>query len=393
MARVLYLKNITEAKKSLKSIGADDEGIKLMAPKMLGRAVKIDGVDARGASILKQDMLSFGGDAALPWDVYSLKKKQVSVILMGTSKQYRRLLNKLRIQPYGLSKLAVQVGRALQNFQSKPTLSIEGYNFDFSKRTYIMGVLNVTPDSFSDGGKFLKVKDAVKQAKAMEKDGADVIDVGGESTRPGSAKISIQEEKARVIPVLEALKDEVKVPISIDSYKPAVVEAALKTGAGIINDINGLRDKAMRQVAVKNQVPVIIMHMQGTPQNMQVQPSYKEVVEDIYNFLEEQSRLVIEEGLDEKKVIIDPGIGFGKTLQHNLEILKRLPEFKSLGFPLLIGTSRKSFIGAVTGAEVNERLFGTIASVSLAAAKGANIVRVHDVAAVKQAVQVVDAIG
>lgn len=391
MARVLYLENIAEAKKALKSIGVDEEGISLMAFKMLSQAIKIDGVDVRGASILKQDMISFGGDAALPWDVYSFKNKQVSVILIGTLKQYRRLLKKLRIQPYGLSKVGDKVGKALQKFQSKPELSLEGFGFDFSKRTYIMGVLNVTPDSFSDGGKFLALEDAVKQAKAMEKEGADIIDIGGESTRPGSQKISAGEEIKRVIPVLKALKDKVKVPISIDSYKPEVVEAALEVGAKIVNDISGLRDKALRKLVVKNQVPVVIMHMQGTPQNMQANPTYKDVVEDIYNFLEEQSRLVIEEGLDKTKVVIDPGIGFGKTLDHNLQILKRLAEFRSLGFPILIGTSRKSFIGAITGAEVDERLFGTIASNSLAVAKGANIVRVHDVAATKQAMQIVDA--
>jgi len=392
MARVLHLKTIDEVKAALKAVGVDDAGMSLMAPKALSRAIKIDGVDARGASILKQDMLSFGGDAALPMDVYTLKRKEVSVILIGHLKQYKRLLKKLKIQPYGLKKVAAEVEAALKNIESAPILKSDSFKFNFSKRTYIMGVLNVTPDSFSDGSRFDTVEAAVKQALAMQKQGADIIDIGGESTRPGSRRVSAAEEIERVLPALKAIKGKVKVPVSIDSYKPEVIEAALAVGAAIVNDITGLKNKAVRSVVVKSQVPVIIMHMQGTPQNMQDNPVYKDVVEDIYNFFEEQSRLVIEEGLDSSKVIIDPGIGFGKTLEHNLQILQRLSEFKSLGFPLLVGTSRKSFIGALTGAEARERLPGTIASVSLAAASGANIIRVHDVAAAKQALQVVDAI-
>ena len=392
MARVLYLKTIDDVKAALKAVGVDDAGMSLMAPKALSRAVKIDSVDARGASILKQDMLSFGGDAALPMDVYTLKRKEVSVILIGHLKQYKRLLKKLKIQPYGLKNVAAEVETALKNFESAPVLKGDSFKFNFSKRTYLMGVLNVTPDSFSDGGQFDTVEAAVEQALSLQKQGADIIDIGGESTRPGSRRLSAAEEIERVLPVLKAIKGKVKVPISIDSYKPEVIEAALSAGASIVNDITGLKDKAVRNLVAKNQVPVIIMHMQGTPQNMQDDPSYDDVVADIYGFFERQSRLVIEEGLDSSKVVLDPGIGFGKTPGHNLEILRRLSEFKSLGFPLLVGTSRKSFIGAVTGAEVTERLFGTIASLVAAAAKGANIVRVHDVAAAKQALQVADAI-
>ena len=393
MARILYLKTIDEAKAALKAVGVDDAGTNLMAPKTLNRVIKVDGVDARGASILKQDMLSLGGDAALPMDVYTLKQKEVSVILIGHLKQYRRLLKKLKIQPYGLKKVAEEVEIALKNFEATTILKTASFEFDFSKRTYLMGVLNVTPDSFSDGGQFNTVEAAVRQAQSLEEVGADVVDIGGQSTRPGSCQVSVEEEIERVIPALRAVKNKVKIPISIDSYKPQVVEAALDAGAEIVNDINGLRDKAVRSLVVKNQAPVIIMHMQGTPQNMQDNPSYDDVVEDIYKFFEEQSRLVIEEGAGSDKVIIDPGIGFGKTLEHNLEILRRLSEFKSLGFPLLVGTSRKSFIGTLTGAEVMERLFGTIASVSLAVASGANIVRVHDASAAKQALQVVDGIS
>ena len=271
-------------------------------------------------------------------------------------------------------------------------LEINGREFDFNKRTYFMGVLNVTPDSFSDGGRYSVAEDALKQAFLLEEQGADVIDIGGESTRPGSPSVSIEEELSRVIPALKLISKESKVPISIDSYKPAVIKEALNNGASIINDISGLTDPQIRQIAVKEQAPVIIMHMQGTPQNMQKEPHYDDVVEEVKDFLKTQAEKVIAEGLDKSKVIIDPGIGFGKTLEHNLQILRNLSKFKTLGFPLLVGTSRKSFIGALSGAEVDDRLPGTIASNCAAVAAGAEILRVHEVGAIKQAVQVTEAV-
>ncbi|TET54422.1 MAG: dihydropteroate synthase [Actinobacteria bacterium] len=271
-------------------------------------------------------------------------------------------------------------------------LEIGKNKLNFSKRTLIMGVLNITPDSFSDGGRFIKAEAAKQRAIVMQEEGADIIDVGGESSRPGSEKVSEEQELGRVLPVLKAIKDEVSVPISIDSYKPNVIEKALENGASIINDITGLQNKKIREIAVEGQFPVIIMHMQGTPQHMQESPTYDDVVKDIYKFFEKQTSLVIKEGLNRSKIVIDPGIGFGKTLEHNLEILRRFEEFRMLGFPTLVGTSRKSFIGALSGAEVDKRLPGTVASISAAVLKGANIVRVHDVAEAKQAIQVVDAI-
>ena len=271
-------------------------------------------------------------------------------------------------------------------------LEINGRKFDFNKRTYFMGVLNVTPDSFSDGGLYSGTEDALKQYLLLEEQGADIIDIGGESTRPGSPSVSIEEELSRVIPALKLISKESKVPISIDSYKPAVIKEALNNGASIINDISGLTDPQIRQIAVKEQAPVIIMHMQGTPQNMQKEPHYDDVVEEVKDFLKTQAEKVITEGLDKSKVIIDPGIGFGKNLEHNLQIIRNLSKLKTLGFPLLVGTSRKSFIGALSGAEVDDRLPGTIASNCAAVAAGADILRVHEVGAIKQAVQVTEAV-
>lgn len=259
-------------------------------------------------------------------------------------------------------------------------------------RTTIMGVLNVTPDSFSDGGVFFNdVERAVAHAKQMVADGADIIDIGGESTRPGSDPVSEAEEMRRVIPVIERLAKEIAVPISIDTYKSAVAKAALQAGATILNDITGLNNPEMLAVAAKFKCPAVIMHLQGAPKTMQTNPEYADVVADIKNFFVERIAAARAEGITE--LILDPGIGFGKTVAHNLTILKRLREFTTLGYPVLVGPSRKSFIGTLTGGlPATERLEGTLASVVAARFNGTSMVRVHDVAACRRALQIIDAI-
>ena len=257
-------------------------------------------------------------------------------------------------------------------------------------RTLIMGILNVTPDSFSDGSLFFDADKAVEHAKRMANEGADIIDVGGESTRPNAEPVSEEEELKRVQPVIARLAIELDMPISIDTYKPRVAEECLKSGANLVNDITGLRSKEMLKTAAKYNVPVVIMHMKGTPKNMQQNPAYGDVVKEIKEFFID--RICEAEKAGIKNIIIDPGIGFGKTTEHNLQILKRLSELKELGCPILIGTSRKSFIGNVTGLPVNARLEGTLASVAIAIMNGANIVRVHDVKECRKAVQIADAV-
>jgi len=263
------------------------------------------------------------------------------------------------------------------------------YTLRFEK-TLIMGILNVTPDSFSDGGLFVDIDTAVTHAKKMVSDGADLIDVGGESSRPGSAPLSEKEELDRIFPVVTRLLDEVSVPISIDTYKPLVADACLKAGAHLINDITGLTDSEMRKVAVKHNVPVVLMHMRGTPKTMQQNPVYQDMIGEIKVFFQERVATARNAGI--QNIIIDPGIGFGKTVEHNLQILKHLGEFKSLGCPILVGPSRKSFIGMITGLSVQERLDGTLAAITVAIMNGANMVRVHDVSECNRAVQVADAI-
>jgi dihydropteroate synthase len=273
-------------------------------------------------------------------------------------------------------------------------LAWRNYNFDFSQRPCIMGILNVTPDSFSDGGNFLLRDAAVERALKMESDGADIIDVGGESTRPGAEKISVKEEMQRVVPVIEEITKRVHIPVSIDTYKSAVAEAAVSAGASMINDISGLRfDPRMPSIAALHKIPVVIMHIKGTPENMQKNPVYKALIPEIMDYLREGIEIAIEAGIPEDRIIIDPGIGFGKTVEHNLEIIKRVHEFEGLGKPILLGHSRKSFIGRVLeDLPVTDRLEGTAAAAAIGIFNGANILRVHDVKEMVRVAKTADAI-
>ncbi|MFB6291347.1 MAG: dihydropteroate synthase [Candidatus Bipolaricaulia bacterium] len=244
----------------------------------------------------------------------------------------------------------------------------------------IMGILNVTPDSFSDGGRFLARDKAKRRALEMDENGADIIDIGGESTRPGAEKVELETELDRTIPVIEEIRKETDVPISIDTYKSEVARKALKAGADIVNDISALRfDPKLGKLAGEEDVPVVLMHMQGTPRTMQKNPSYGDVVEDIKEFLSKRIEKAVEFGISRKKIIVDPGIGFGKKYEDNYEILRRLEEFETLDCPLLLGTSRKSFIGDTLELPPDERVEGTIASNVVGLLRGADILRVHDV--------------
>jgi dihydropteroate synthase len=273
-------------------------------------------------------------------------------------------------------------------------LAWANFYLDFSKKTYIMGILNVTQDSFSDGGLYFDKSEAIKRAAQMVEDGADIIDIGGESTRPGSEPITIEEELRRTIPVIEVLSKEVDVPISIDTYKSEVAKKALDAGASMVNDISGLRfDPEMSKVVSVYKVPVVIMHIKGTPKDMQQNPVYEALIPEITDYLRDCIRLAIESGVSEDKIIIDPGIGFGKTFNHNLEIINNLHEFTLLEKPILIGLSRKAFIGKILrDAPVTDRLEGTAAAVAISIMNGANIVRVHDVKEMVKVAKVADAI-
>ncbi|HXN07482.1 MAG TPA: dihydropteroate synthase [Nitrospiria bacterium] len=258
--------------------------------------------------------------------------------------------------------------------------------------TRVMGILNITPDSFFDGGKYLNAEEAVSRALQMESEGADIIDIGGESSRPGAQEMGAEEESARILPVIKALASRLNIPISIDSRNSGVAQQALEAGASMINDIGGLRSPGMIKAAADSGVPVVLMHMQNDPLTMQSNPAYESVVSDLLAFFRERVEAVNRAGISNDRIVIDPGIGFGKNIDHNLEILKNLSRFHELGFPLLIGTSNKSFIGKILDLRVDQRSEGSLATVSLAAWMGIQIVRVHDVRGTVRAVRVIDAI-
>ena len=264
------------------------------------------------------------------------------------------------------------------------------------ERTLVMGVLNVTPDSFSDGGKFFDTERAVEQALAMERAGADLLDIGGESTRPGAASISAQEELARVLPVLQALRAWIKIPVSVDTQKSEVAEAALDAGAQVINDIFGLKsDPRIAEVAARRRVPLILMHMRGEPRTMQIGPFARDVIKDVMQGLRQSVVIARKAGVPKSQIILDPGIGFGKSFAQNYELLQRLPQLAKLGYPLLVGTSRKGFLGATLArdgkpAPPQERIWGTAATVTASIMNGAHIVRVHDINEMVQVARVAD---
>jgi dihydropteroate synthase len=264
---------------------------------------------------------------------------------------------------------------------------------DFSSGCLVMGVLNVTPDSFSDGGQYLDAGKAVEHGLKMVADGAGIIDVGGESTRPGSDPVAADEQIRRTVPVVEAMAQRTETPISIDTHDAAVARAALDAGASVINDITALADERVAALAAAREVPVVLMHMRGTPQTMQLEPAYDDVVAEIRSFLLDRAARAESLGISKERIFIDPGIGFGKTLHHNLLLLKHIDKFVTTGYRVLVGTSRKSFIGAVTGREHTvDRVWGTAATVTLCAAAGVSIVRVHDVAQMYDVVRMVNAI-
>jgi dihydropteroate synthase len=259
------------------------------------------------------------------------------------------------------------------------------YELDLRKKTMIMGIVNVTPDSFSDGGRFYDIDRAVEHAKRLVADGADIIDIGGESTRPGAEKVSLEEELRRVIPVVKAVAQEIDVPISIDTYKAEVAKQAIEAGAHIINDVWGAKaDAKMAEVAAFYDVPIILMHNRHDLQ-------YRDLISDMISDLMESVAIAKRAGVKDENIILDPGIGFAKTLEHNLEVMRRLDEFAKLGYPLLLGTSRKRFIGHVLDLPVNERVEGTGATVCLGIVKGAHIVRVHDVLPIARMAKMMDA--
>lgn len=303
------------------------------------------------------------------------------------------MVDRMNEQTVKLREISEDLKTDMDGFTSPLDYELDccGKKLRLSERTHIMGILNVTPDSFSDGGKYFEPDLAVEKAVQMTDEGADIIDIGGESTRPGSDPVSIDEEIRRIIPVIERLKDEVPIPISIDTQKAKVAEAAIRAGACIVNDISALRsDLNMASVVSESNVPVVLMHMKGRPKIMQKNPIYTDLIGEIYAFLNERVQYAVEAGVSREKIIVDPGIGFGKKWTDNYVILRRLQTFHDLGCPLLIGVSRKSFIGWALDLPEEERMMGTAAAVTASVLQGVHIVRVHDVKEMAQVVRIAD---
>ncbi|HRS52839.1 MAG TPA: dihydropteroate synthase [Candidatus Marinimicrobia bacterium] len=377
----------------MESLGADPAGIAIMAKKGEFYILKTDPIVAPAANILKQQILSVGGDCATSRDVPTGQAPPTPVILMATRRQYERLIIGLKQQCFGLDKLSAEIEEFLAQFSAPKNFCIGQQEYQTGQKTLIMGILNVTPDSFYDGGQHMEVSSAVEIALQMEADGADLIDLGGESTRPGSDPISAEVEIARLKPVLVQLLTRLKIPISVDTYKSTVAEWALKNGAVLINDISGLNfDSQMADTIANHDAGVVLMHIKGTPKNMQTDPHYTNLIDEILQYLADSVQKARTAGIEDSKIFIDPGIGFGKTAEDNYRIMRYLEEFRSLGFPILIGPSRKAFIGHVLNLPPEERLEGTLAAVTAAVLNGADLVRVHDVKAAVRAVKIADAI-
>ena len=374
--------SIPESRAVIEGAHVTEAGAWRMRGKGVHRVVKTR-VQPRQAQYLKEELLSLGGECAIS-GLNDQDLENLDVVMMATLAQFKRLVDKLSGQPYGLASF----GRELQE-----TLGIgvrpETHGYPWEDGTAIMGILNVTPDSFHDGGEFEAEADAVERAEEMVAAGADIVDVGGESTRPGAEPVPVEEEKARVVPVVERLAD-LDVAISIDTRKAAVARAALDAGADILNDVSGLADPEMRLVAAEYDVPVVVMHSIDTPVDPEREVHYDDVVEDVVAELTERVLLAEKAGLDRSQIIVDPGLGFGKSAAESFELLGRLEEFQGLGCPVLVGHSHKSMFGLVDR-DAGERLEPTVAATAVAAEHGADIVRVHDVAANAAAVDVVRA--
>lgn len=379
-SRLLKIPTPEAAILELSRVGVDPGGISIMFNKMQTRCIKLSELSCRQANILKQEMLSLGGDAAVARGTVSCSIQNTDIILIGTDKQLHKLCNKLPLQPFGLSKLVSPIKALLATSGNKPKSWKTSRRELILNRPLIMGILNVTPDSFYDGNSYFDPQDAIKRGLIMAAEGADIIDIGGESTRPGATPVSIDEETRRILPVISALHKSVTCAISVDTWKSKVAALAIESGAEIVNDISGFNfDSQMSSLVSNTGTAAILMHTRGCPQTMQQNTQYSDLITEIHTSLHRSVETAIEAGINKNCLAVDPGIGFAKNADQNIEILRRLEELSSIGLPILVGASRKSFIGNKLNRPTNDRIFGTAAAVAMAVANGAQILRVHDV--------------
>jgi len=381
--RLLWLETEAELRSELIGIGAGAAEALQVAASAAQRLIRLRSVPLRLAAHLRQQILPLGGEVVTAGEVSAT----TDVILVATPEKLALLCQRLLGAAGPSAELAEELVCLLRNLEHPPR-ELLGRSCRLSlERPLIMGVLNVTPDSFSDGGRYRSLDEARRRAEAMAAEGADIIDVGGESTRPGAAAVSASEEAERVVPVVEALRRTLATPLSVDTSKAAVAGAAVAAGADFINDISGLHfDSEMADTVAAGEAGLFLMHTRGRPEQMQQDTHYEDLLGEVIDHLRQGVSRAVAAGVPLAKLAVDPGIGFGKSLAGNLELLRRLPELQSLGRPVLLGTSRKGFIGRITGeADPTRRLPGTLATVALGVARGAQIFRVHDVAAARAA--------
>ncbi|HKN06299.1 MAG TPA: dihydropteroate synthase [Thermoplasmata archaeon] len=393
-ARVLEVETLAEIAREVERTESDPEGVGIMTRKGRIYPVRLDGISLKAAPLLKQETLSVGGDSAHARGIADHSVATTAVVLLATWGQYQRLLPKLRRQPFHLSEAADEIDHALRSYVTHSPRTIHGPHraFVVGDHPRVMGVLNVTPDSFSDGGLHLDPAEALAHAERMVADGADFIDVGGESTRPGATPVSPDVEWARIAPVLSGLAGRISVPVSVDTRHPEVAQKAVDVGADLVNDVEGLRSDAMRRTVGKSGAAVIAMHMRGTPTTMQTNLVYSDVRAEVFSTLAAATDLAIAEGVPAEKIFIDPGLGFGKSAEQSLELLVRVGEFRSLGYPVVIGASRKSFLGWALGTDdPASRFEAGLAAAVVAAERGVSVVRTHDVGATVRALALVRA--
>ena len=382
---------MADVRRHLGELDLPAEELEKIADTFLYCSIKLESVDTRAANLMKSYLETLGGALAMSRGARDFTVRETDVLISGSRRTLQLLASRLKGEPYGLAAVGAEIVACTA--AGNRTITWGSRTLDFTHKTYVMGILNCTPDSFYPSSRAVTLKDAMRSAQQMISAGVDIIDVGGESTRPGSEPVPVEEEIRRVIPVIQTLRTESDVIVSVDTRKKEVAERALDAGADIINDISGLRhNEELARLVARRRVPVVLMHMRGTPKTMQKNPFFKNTISEILRELQPAIAAAIGAGIAPEMIIIDPGIGFGKRSQDNLRIIKELASLKSLKFPILVGLSRKGFIGEILDRPVEKRLIGTITANTLAVLNGANIIRVHDVADAVEMVKIIDSV-
>jgi len=380
-----------DLKRHLGEIDVPDAEIERIADMFLYVTLKLEGVDTRAANLMKSLVETLGGTLAMRKEAHEFTVRDTDLIISGSRHTLSLLATRLKGEPFGLDAIASEITACISS--GSRLMSWGSRVLDFTRKTYVMGILNCTPDSFFPASRSETLREALKNAREMIGAGVDIIDVGGESSRPGSDPIEAEEEIRRVIPVVQAIRKESDIMVSVDTRRKDIAERALEAGADIINDISGLKhNEELARLVARRRVPIVLMHMRGTPKTMQKQAAYKNTISEILRELQPSIAAALGAGIAPEMIIVDPGVGFGKRAQDNLRIIRELASLKSLNFPILIGLSRKSFIGEILDRPVEKRLTGTVTANTLAVINGANIIRVHDVGDAVEMVKVIDSV-